>query len=124
MMKYADKLAVALAVLGALALLWWVLIGRPARDARAIVTSRAAGVVADKRGQAAADTTRIIERHFTETNRIERIHDAAQANIRSAQSPADLHRAGVAAVCLLSPAGGAHDPACPVQPDGARQPEG
>jgi hypothetical protein len=108
----AIALLLALAAASLITLLWWLLIGRPERDATRLATAKAGTVVADKRGAAASDAARVIERHFTETRRIERIHDAAQSEIRSAVSPADLHRAGVAAVCLLSPTSGAADPAC------------
>lgn len=108
----------------ALLVLLWALIIRPARDAKQVVAAKAGQVVADGRAAAAKDTTRLIERHFTTVREIERNADAALANIRAAQSPADLQRAGVAAVCMLAPAASvAADPGCALRRSDPRQPE-
>jgi hypothetical protein len=116
---------IALIGVAGLAGLWWVLIEHPQRAAVTTVTAKAGQTVAEKRGDTAKDATRIIEQHFTHTREIERIRDAATAEIRTAPDPAAAHAAAVRAVCLLAPPpGGADNPACALPGPGARQPEG
>ncbi|MBU6167111.1 MAG: hypothetical protein KGQ52_13435 [Alphaproteobacteria bacterium] len=116
---------IALIGLAGTAVLWWALIERPQRAAVATVTAQAGQIVAKKRGDTAKDAARIIEQHFTHTREIERIRDAATAEIRTTPDAAAAHAAAVRAVCLLAPPpGGADNPACPLPGPGARQPEG
>jgi uncharacterized membrane protein len=97
----------------------------PGRAAKTVATAKAGETVAEKRGEAARDTTRIIERHFTEKHEIERQVTDARAEIRTAPDAAAAHAAGVAAVCMLAPpAGGAANPACALPGYGAGKPAG
>lgn len=104
---------------GALALLWWAVFERPRQAATQAATAKVATTVAEKRGAAAVDAGRIIERHsdrITHTKEI--LHDGL-AQIAAAPDDAAAGAAARRTLCLLDPQSYAADPACQLQQAGA-----
>ncbi len=103
----------------AAALVWFVLV-RPGQAQRAAAEAKGAATVAEGELKKAADALPIIEKHFTERERIERVTVQGNAGIMAAPGAAervggDVDRAARAALCL-QPIYRDH-PACQQLPD-------
>ena len=97
----AGLLAVALAF----GFLVWFLLIRPVQKANEAARAKGVGIVAEGERAKAADAVPIIERHFTERERIERVTVQGNAAIAAAEGaseriPAAVDLAGRRALCL------------------------
>ena len=121
-MKLKDwAVVVGAAVLG-LALVWlfWFVAIRPGQKAAEAAQAKGDGIVAAGEADKARAAVPIIEKHFTERERIERVTVEGNARILAAEGaqdriPAAVDRAARAALCLHDLYRG--DPACQFVPD-------
>ncbi len=84
--------------------IWWLFI-RPGQMADDAARAKGDAVVATGQAAAAKDATGIIEKHFTERERIERVTIQGSQIIAAAPGAGDripdaVHRAGLRALCL------------------------
>jgi hypothetical protein len=103
--KYAAEIIGV--VLGMLFLGWlvWLVAIRPGQMAEEAARAKAGSTIAQGEVAKAQDAARIVEKHFTEKERIERVTIQGTAGIMAAQGaevrvPADVDRAARAALCL------------------------
>lgn len=112
-------LLVALAGVGIGIAFWWLFI-RPGQIADDAARAKGDAIVADGQAAAARDAGTVIEKHFTNRERIERVTIEGNAAIRaapgaSARIPPAVHAAGLGALCLHAVYSGS--PACEQLPD-------
>lgn len=118
--RTALEIAAAIAALLLAAWLLWAVLIRPGQKAQEAARAKGDAVVAAGEAAKAADAIPIIEKHFTNRERIERVTITGNAGIMAAQGaqdriPADVDRAARAALCLHQIY---HDhPACQFLPD-------
>lgn len=109
-------------VLGLVLVGWvaWAIVIRPGQNASDAVQAKGDVIVAAGEANKAADAIPIIEKHFTEKERIERVTIQGNVAILAAPGaaeliPADVDRVARAALCLHEVYRG--DPACQFVPD-------
>jgi hypothetical protein len=103
--KYAAEIIFVVSALLFMAWLVWLVAIRPGQLAENAARAKAGSTIAQGEVAKAQDAARIVERHFTEKERIERVTIQGTAGIMAAQGaevrvPADVDRAARAALCL------------------------